>query len=76
MQVKGACIAGEACIAEGMCGGCVWQGTCIAGGHAWQGAYVPRGGHGRGMHVRGACVAGETATAADNTHPTAIHSCF
>ena len=30
--------------------------------------------HGRGgMHV---CVAGETATAADGTHPTAIQSCL
>ena len=30
------------------------------GGHAWQGA----------------CMAGETATAADGTHPTGIHSCI
>ena len=36
----------------------------MAGGHAWQG----------GMRGKGACVAGETATAADGTHPTGIHS--
>ena len=24
----------------------------------------------------GACMAGETATAADGTHPTGMHSCF
>ena len=26
--------------------------------------------------ARGACVAGETATAADGTHPTGMHSCL
>ena len=26
--------------------------------------------------VEGACIAGETATAADGTHPTGMHSCF
>ena len=31
------------------------SGACMAGGHAWQGAYV----------ARGACVTGDTATAAD-----------
>ena len=31
---------------------------------------------GGGMHGRGVCMAGETATAADGTHPTGIHSCF
>ena len=34
-------------------------------GHAWGGM---AGGH--------ACVAGETATAADDTHPTGMNSCF
>ena len=36
-----------------------------------------------GMHGRGACeagmwmaVAGETATAADDMHPTGMHSCY
>ena len=41
--------------------GCAWQGgTCKAGG----------------MHSRGVCVAGETPTAADGTHPTGMHSCL
>ena len=36
-------------------------GACMAkGGHAWQ---------------IGACVAGETASAADGMHPTGMHSC-
>ena len=39
----------------------MWQGACVAGGHAWQG--------------EGACVSGETATAVDGTHPTGMHSC-
>ena len=39
-------------------------GACVAG------AYVAGG-----MHGRGACVAGEMATAADGTHPTRMHSC-
>ena len=32
----------------------------MAGGHVW----------------RGPCVAAETATAADGTHPTGMHSCL
>ena len=50
-------------------GGQVWQegvhgtGECVAKG-------VVRGGGG------GLCVAGETATAADGTHTTGIHSCL
>ena len=43
-----------------MVGGHTWQGRC-----AWQGACM----------VEGACVAGETANAADGTHPTGMHSC-
>ena len=35
------------------------------GGHAWQ----------RGCVVEGGCMAGETATAADGTHPTGMLSC-
>ena len=27
------------------------------------------------VHMGGGCVAGETATAADGTHPTGMHSC-
>ena len=42
-------------------------------GDVWQGGVCGGGGvHGR----EGACVAGETATAADGTHPTGMHSCF
>ena len=40
----------------------VWQGTCLVEGCAWRGGGA-------------ACVAGETATAADGTHPTGMHSC-
>ena len=32
--------------------------------------------HGGGMHGRGACVAGETATTADGMYPIGMHSCF
>ena len=32
--------------------------------------------HDGGVHGRGACVAGETATAADGMHPTGMHSYF
>ena len=35
------------------------------GGHAWW-----------GVCMKGACMAGETVTAADGTHPTAMHSCI
>ena len=41
-------------------------GACMPRGCAWLG----------GMHGQGACVAGETATAADSTHPTGMHSCY
>ena len=69
-----------------MVAGCAWQGAC-GRGYAWQGGrHVWKGGgcmHGKvggmcggGMHGRGACVAGETATAAGGTHPTRIHSCL
>ena len=75
----GACVAGcvcgsEACMAEGVYGrgacmahgvhgggGHVWWVVCVAAGHAWQG---------------GSCVSGETATAADGTHPTGMYSCL
>ena len=36
------------------------------GGHAWQGG---------ACMGRGACMAGQTATAAYGTHPTGMHSC-
>ena len=44
-----------------MAGACM-VGVCMAGGHVWQG--------------RGACMAGEMATAAGSTYPTGMHSCF
>ena len=58
-------------------GGHAWQGVCVVGvmhgrGRVWQGGMYGRG----GVHGRGACMAGETATAADGTHPTGMHSCF
>ena len=40
--------------------GCSWQGVCMAGGMCGGG---------------GACTAQQTATAADGTHPTGMHSC-
>ena len=40
---------------------CVWRGGCMGGVMC-----------GRGH----ACVAGETATAADGTYPTGMHSCY
>ena len=51
------------------------RGTCMAGG-VHGGGMHGRGMHGGGVHGRKACVAGETATAADGTHPTAMHSCL
>ena len=52
---RGACMAGEACMVEGMHGqGCVCgKGPCVAGRHAWWGGACVAG----GMHGRGACVA-------------------
>ena len=51
----------------GMCGGGMHGGGSMwMGGHVWQGVCVVGG---------GACVAGETATAEDGTHPTGMHSC-
>ena len=53
------------------------QGVCVAGECAWWGSV-----HGRGCAWlrrcawQGECVAGETATAADGTHPTGMHSCL
>ena len=48
----------------------------FTGGRAWQRGCV-WGVHGGVMCGRGhACVAGETATAANGTHPTGMHSCY
>ena len=65
----GTCLAGEGHAWQGgMHGrGCTWQGGMHGREHAWR-----RGVRGRG----GACVAGETATVADGTHPTGMHSCL
>ena len=46
-------------------GACV-VGACTTRGRAWQGACM----------AGGTCVAGETATEADGTHPTGMHSCY
>ena len=43
-------------------------------GHAWQGGVHERGCAWQGMG--GACMAGETATPANSTHPTGTHSCY
>ena len=57
-------------------GGHAWQGACMAGGmhgreHAWQWGMHGGGCAGQG----GVCIAGEMATAGDGTHPTGMHSC-
>ena len=62
------------------------QSFCLTGGgmHGREGAFVVGGvcgrggGHGKGVCMAGghACVAVETATAADGMHPTGMHSCF
>ena len=55
-------------------GGHAWCGgsMCGGGGYAWQGGSVC----GReACMAGGACMARETATAADGTHPTGMHSC-
>ena len=46
-------------------GGVHDSGVCMSGGV-----------HVRGCVWQGGCMAGETATAADGTHPTGMHSCF
>ena len=63
-----------------MAGGQAWQGrVCVAWGHVWQGVCMAEGEGacmpGGGMHGRGACVAGEMATAVGSMHPTGMHSC-
>ena len=67
-----------------VCKGFVFTGVCLSRGrgHVWSGGMRGWWGmHGRGCawqggRVAGACVAGETATAAGGTHPTGMHSCF
>ena len=57
------------CVHSG--GGIHGRGTCVAGGMCGSGVCVWQG----GMCGQGVCMAGETATAADGTHPTGMHSC-
>ena len=51
--------------------GCAWQ----MGGMHDRGSCVARGGHAWREEVGCACVAGQTATAVEGTHPTGMHSC-
>ena len=63
----GACMVGGHAWQGDMHGrGHAWQGMCMTGGPAWQGVCI----------VGGTCMAGETATAADGTHPTGMYSCL
>ena len=64
---RGACVVWGDCMAGGMRGR-----VCVAGGMCG-GVWGGRGMCGRGG---GMCMAGETATAVDGTHPTGTHSCL
>ena len=59
--------------------GHAWQGACMAGGVGWGmcGGGMHCGGHAwhGGVCGEGACIAGDMATAADDMHPTGMHSC-
>ena len=44
------------------------EGACMVRGCVYGEACIPKGVHGRGV-----CVAGDTATAAAGTHPTGMH---
>ena len=70
----GVCVAG-ACMAGGMHVGRVYLVRAVCGrGHVWLGGHeCQRRGGVRGW---GACMAGETATAADGTNPTGMRSCI
>ena len=67
-------------MASGMHGGeGVHEGACVVGACIVRVRVVGEcmGMYGRGgMHSRGACMVGETATAAGGTHPTGMHSCL
>ena len=75
----GGCVWQGVCMVGSMCGGgYVWWGHVWQRGHAWQGwgsLHARRACMAEGVHSRGTCVAGETATAVDGTHPTGLHSC-
>ena len=68
----------EACVVRGMHGrGCAWQRACLAGGICGRVVHGRRACMAGGGHVRqGACMTGEMATAADDTHPTGMYSCM
>ena len=55
---------------RGVCGGgrCVCGGGVSGTGHAWRG--------GEAVWWWGSCMGGETASAADGTHPTGMQSCL
>ena len=84
-MVKGACMARRVCgrvCREAIYGSKPWThqngGVCMVEGVRGRGCmekgvYMAKGGD---MCGRGVCMAGETATAADGTHPTGMHSCF
>ena len=74
---------------RGACLGACVGGMHGRGGHAWEQVYMVGGVHGGGHMWQGracmvgacvakgvACMAGETTTAADGTHPTGMHSCL
>ena len=50
--------------------------VCMAGGVDGRGACMMWSVHGKGCVWQGGMHGRETATAADGTHPTRIHSCF
>ena len=63
----------QACVKNSVQGGMHGEEVCVVKG----GACLAKGRYAWGVGVGGgwACVAGETATAADSTHLTGMHSC-
>ena len=82
MHGRGACVAGwtHAWQGGGMHDrGHAWWEVCVVGVCMAEGACMVVGMHDRGACVAGApppCMAGETTTEADGTHPTGMHSCL
>ena len=82
MHGRGACVAGWFVWQGGMHGRgyiCGWGGMCGGGMHGEGGIHgmgaCMAGGHACQWGGGGACVAGETVTAADGTYPIGMHSC-
>ena len=71
---EGACCHGVCLLLGGLCywGGCLVLGGTWSGGCAWSRG-VPGPG---GERVPGGDPSPGTATAADGTHPTGMHTCF